>query len=93
MEYNFFVGVVCHRKRMSKELVREKVVLYTSDGTVFVDLINMKEYTTDNSLREYVEEDSLINTDISLYKVNYRYLVSRYYDNINTRGKVLFRKQ
>lgn len=87
MENNFFVGIVCHKKVISNNIVRERKVLYTSDNVYYIDLIKEKEYMADNRLNEYVDESTLIPTDINDYNTDYAYLLSKY------KGKRLIRRR
>lgn len=93
MENNFYVGLVHHSKRLfdGKKFFRdeynEKLVLYNIHDSVYLDLINGICYNTDSSAKDYVLEDSLIITNIDDYKINYRYLLSKYKEGSFSRKK------
>ena len=93
MENNFYVGIVHHGKRIFdgknffRDAYNEKLVLYNLDNGVYLDLLGGICYSTDNTSRDYVLEDSLILTDIDDYKTNYRYLLSEYKEGNLTRMK------
>ena len=89
MEDNFFVGVVYHGKRVFKPEYKEKIILYTDDNINFLDLIGNCYYTTDRSNRNYVDENSLIPTDISLYREDYLYLLSKHKQRKNIRKRII----
>lgn len=78
MENNFYVGVVHHSKKLFKAEYSEKVVLYSEDSVNYLDLKCGVWYTTDKNDKDYVESDSVIPTDISLYREDYGYMLSRY---------------
>lgn len=93
MENNFYVGIVYHSKRfldgkiIFRNEYKEKLVLYNVNNNVYVDLLSGICYSTDDTARDYVLEDSLILTNIDDYKTNYRYLLSRYNEGSLTRKK------
>ena len=78
MENSFYVGIVCHRKIISNNIIREKRVIYSNDNIYYIDLIKEKEYTTNDNLNEYVDKSTLIPTDINDYNIDYTYLLSKY---------------
>ena len=81
MENNFYVGILCHKKILSNNILKERRVLYTSDNIYYIDLIKGKEYTTNDSLNEYIDKGTLIPTDINDHNVDYAYLLSKYNSN------------
>ena len=87
MENNFYVGVVYHGKRIFKNEYREKLVLYSENSFVFLDLLNGITYGIDGSGKDYVLKDSIISTDINEYKIDYKYLLSRYKCGVLTRKR------
>lgn len=87
MENNFYVGVVYHGKRLFKPRYKEKIVLYSEDQINYLDLRYGIYYTTNRSNKYYVEKDSIVPTDISLYREDYNYMLSRYKENPNVRRK------
>ena len=87
MENNFYVGVIHHKKKLFKPAFSEKVVLYSDDNIVYLDLINSVWYTTSEDNKDFVDKNSLIITDISLYKEDYLYLLNRYKENSVTKIK------
>lgn len=93
MENNFYVGIVRHGKKFFSDgkILRngfdEKLVLYKVNDTLYLDLINGVCYGTDINNREYVLNESLVLTNIDDYKVDYRYLLSRYDESALTRKK------
>lgn len=78
MENNFYVGVVCHKKRLFKPAFSEKGVLYSDDNISYLDLINGVWYSTNENNKDFVDVNSLVITDISLYKEDYLYLLNKY---------------
>lgn len=78
MENNFFVGVVHHGKKLFKPEYSEKVVLYSEDNVNFLDLRCCIWYTTNCNDKDYVEKETIISTDISLYREDYLYLLSKF---------------
>lgn len=80
MENNFLVGDVYHSKRRNYKT--EKIVLYSKDRVVYIDLLNEKEYTTDVNNKDYVIENSLLPIDIKDLKEDYDYLLYRYNSGI-----------
>lgn len=81
MENNFFVGVVVHRRRKSNSLTREKLVLYSRNDIDYIDLLNNNRYVSEesaNTREDYVIKSSLIKVDVSDYRTDYYYLLSRY---------------
>lgn len=81
MENNFFVGVVVHRRRKNNSLTREKLVLYSRNDIDYIDLLNNNRYVSEesaNTREDYVIKSSLIKVDISDYRTDYYYLLSRY---------------
>lgn len=89
MENNFFVGIVNHSKKIGRESCKEKTVLYREDDSVYVDLVKNISYTTDSSQKDYVEEETLLPTDISDYRTDFEYLLLRY----NSSGKNVKKKK
>lgn len=87
MEGKFFIGIVCHKKRIFKSLPEEKVVLYTSNDINYIDLINNVVYSTDSACKDYVVKESLIPTNISEYRIDYMYLLSKYDSGDNLEKK------
>ena len=84
MENNFYVGIVVHQKRKPNQLMREKLILYTSDQINYIDLISNMSYPLEgnsNDKKDYIEASSLINVDISDYRTDYLYLLDRYNEN------------
>ena len=92
MANNFYVGVVYHGKRFFKHAYSEKVVLYSENNTDYLDLINNIWYSTNNFDKDYVDFDSLISTDVSLYKEDYLYLLSKYKNRSMTKKRKLIFK-
>ena len=88
MENNFYVGVVFHGKRPFKVEYTEKLVLYSDDNFNYLDLINDIYYTIDESNRDYVIKESLVPTDISEYREDYLYMLSRHNENRLSRKKI-----
>ena len=81
MENNFFVGVVVLRRRKSNSLTREKLVLYSRNDIDYIDLLNNNRYVSEesaNTREDYVIKSSLIKVDVSDYRTDYYYLLSRY---------------
>lgn len=78
MKDSFYVGIVCHGKKLFKAGYKEKLVLYSQDGINYLDLISDTYYTTDKNNRDYIEKESLIPTDVSEYREDYLYLLSKY---------------
>lgn len=94
MENNFFVGIVNHSKKIRRDSYKEKTVLYKEDTSVYVDLVKNTSYTTDSREKDYVEEETLIPTDITDYKIDYEYLLLRYNsgnNNVKKRKKISFK--
>lgn len=87
MENNFFVGVVHHGKKLFKSEYAEKIVLYSDDNDNYLDLRYGKWYTTNESDKDYVEKGTLIATDISLYREDYLYMLSKYKESAISRIK------
>lgn len=81
MKNNFYIGIVCHKKKLIKSEYNEKLVLYSNDNFNYIDLINGVVYTIDNSNKDYVIEHTLIPTDISEHRIDYIYLLSKYNSN------------
>lgn len=90
MENNFYVGVVHYGKRLLKGEYTEKLVLYSEDNINYLDLKNDRYYTTDTSSKDYVMRESLISTDISQYRDDYLYLLSKYKENSSIKMKIKF---
>ena len=92
MENNFFVGIVNHSKKVRRDAFCEKMILYKENSSCYVDLLNDITYSTDSSLKDYVEVDTLVPTDVSEYKTDYFYLLSRHNnvhkDNVKKKKKV-----
>lgn len=78
MVNNFFIGEVYHAKKRTKPAYREKTVLYSTDNITYIDLLNDMEYTTDNSDKNYVIEESIFPADINGYRTDYYYLLLRH---------------
>lgn len=89
MENNFYVGIVCHSRRGFKPFYKEKVVLYSENYIEFIELFSEKIYTLDESRKDYVERETLIPTNVSEYRENYPYLLSKYKSRTNIRKKSL----
>ena len=87
MENNFYVGIVCHKRPFTNNMLREKTVLYTKENITYIDLVKEREYQTDKSLKDYVEESSLIPTDINDYRIDYSYLLSKYNGKVRVRRR------
>lgn len=85
MENNFYVGIVFHKKKIFKSSYSEKIVLYSEDNTYYVDLINNNIYTTNCNEKDFVLPESIFRTDISDYRVDYKYLLNKYK---NTKVKI-----
>ena len=87
MVNNFYVGEVYHKRKFMKFNFgyREKLVLYTEDDILYLDLLGDKAYTCDTRNKNYVIRDSLIPTDVSDYKIDYMYLLNN--GNIKKRIK------
>ena len=92
MENNFYVGVVHYGKRPFKQEYSERLVLYSDDNVKYLDLMGNIWYTTDCSNRDYVDSSSLIPTDVSQYREDYIYLLSKCRENKLMRKKKLFDK-
>lgn len=88
MENNFYVGIVYHGKKLFKPAYKEKLILYTEDMINYLDLLNGLWYSTDTSNKDYVEENSLIPTDISTYKIDYLYLLTKYKNSSSKKKKL-----
>lgn len=78
MVNNFYVGIIHYGKKFLKAEYSEKVVLYTEDKINFLDLRNNTWYTTNTNEKNYVDIDSVILTDVSLYREDYLYMLSKY---------------
>jgi len=89
MENNFYVGVVFHGKRAFKNEYSEKLVLYSEDNYNYLDLINNLYYSIDTNNRDYVIEESLVPTDVSEYREDYLYMLSRCKENGLSRKKII----
>lgn len=89
MANNFYVGVVYHGKRLFKQAYSEKIVLYSENNIDYLDLINNIWYSIDNFVKDYVDIASLISTDVSIYKEDYLYLLSKYKSKSLTKKKRL----
>ena len=87
MENNFYVGIVCHRRLILNNILRERRVLYTSDNIYYIDLKKEKEYTTNDNLNVFIDKGALIPTDINDYNVDYAYLLSKYNSNKKVRKR------
>jgi len=85
MENKFYVGVVYHKKRVFKPAYSEKIVLYSDNNINYLDLISGAHYTTNYNEKDYVERESLVATDVSLYREDYLYLLNRYKENVLVR--------
>ena len=57
MENNFYVGIVHHNKKVTKEAYNEKLVLYSTNNYDYLDLINDIEYTTDDGKENKIYYD------------------------------------
>lgn len=79
MENNFYVGDVCH-KRLFGTVTTEKNVLYSDDNINYLELNTGIWYSTDSNEKDYVDESSIISTDISLFKEDYMLLLDKYRD-------------
>lgn len=87
MENSFFVGIVHHKKRMFKPEYSEKIVLYKATDYYYIDLVRDVIYSTNSEDKDYVDECSLIPTDISMYKEDYQYLLSKHNCDVMIRKK------
>lgn len=87
MENNFYVGIVHHNKMFSKDSYNEKLVLYSNDNHNYLDLINDIEYTTDKKNKDYVLEETLEKVNISDFREDYNYLLSRHYNKPKSKKK------
>ena len=96
MKSNFYVGIICHLKKIKKYSYHEKVVLYSEDNINFINLINFELYPIEGSStkihEDYVIKDSLIPTDIRDYNINYIYLLDKYKSVKNTQEKKYTKK-
>ena len=92
MESNFYVGDVCHRRRFFKSEYIEKIVLYSTDGFNYLDLLTCNWYTTDRNCKDYVDSNTIISTDISQYRTDYIYLLSKYNGNRGFKRKLYYKK-
>lgn len=84
MENNFYVGIICHFKKISKYSWHEKVILYSEDNLKYIDLINFRSYCTEENIarrEDYVVKDSLLPVDITDYNIDYIYLLNKYKQN------------
>ena len=93
MENNFYVGDIFHSKKYTKSSRVEKTILYSEDSLIYIDLLNQKEYTTDNNNRDYVIKESLINTDVREYKTDYNYLLMKYKSTSKRKERKLFNRK
>ena len=84
MENNFFVGEVCHTKKINRDNRREKIVLYSDDNVHYLDLVRDVTYTCDKSSSDYVMRESLEKADINDFREDYLYLLSRHNDSKNS---------
>lgn len=87
MENKFYIGTVIHKKRIRR--IEEKIVLYTKDDIQYIDLINNRIYFANYLAKDYVVRESLIPTDPSEHRIDYKYLLSRFESNGITRKKKL----
>lgn len=88
MENNFYVGTINHSKRLAKPAWKEKAILYTEDGLNYIDLITSTTYSLEsNNNHDYVEKNSLVETDVLDYKTDYYYLLSKYKSTPKERSK------
>lgn len=87
MENNFYVGIVHHNKKVTKEAYNEKLVLYSTNNYDYLDLINDIEYTTDVSNKDYVKAETLEPVNINDFREDYGYLLSRHYDKLKAKKK------
>lgn len=79
MENNFYVGTIYHSKKLVKPAWKEKAILYTEDKVNYIDLITSTTYPLGgNNNHDYVEENSLVKTDVTDYKTDYYYLLTKY---------------
>ena len=76
MGNNFYVGEIFHSKKYTKPSRIEKAILYSEDSFIYIDLLNQKEYTTDNSNRDYVIKESLINFTCIYNNQEYNFSIS-----------------
>ena len=93
MGNNFYVGEIFHSKKYTKPSRIEKAILYSEDSLIYIDLLNQKEYTTDNNNRDYVIKESLINTDVREYKTDYNYLLMKYKSTSKRKERKLFNRK
>ena len=91
MANNFYVGEVYHKRKILKFNFdyREKLVLYTEDDIIYLDLLGEKAYTCDRTHNDYVIRESLIPTDVRDYKVDYMYLLNNGDNKRRIKNKVL----
>lgn len=93
MENKFYVGIVHHGKKFFtdrkffRDEYNEKIVLYKVNEFLYLDLLSGICYSTNINNREYILDESLVETNIDDYKVDYRYLLSRYEESTLTRKK------
>lgn len=87
MENNFYVGIINHKKKLFKQSFSEKVVLYSEDNINYLDLISGIWYTVLEDNKDYVDINSIVLTDISLYKEDYIYLLNKHKENKITKKK------
>lgn len=88
MENNFYVGIIHHKKRIIRPEYNEKVVLYKLSNERYLDLIKDIEYTTNINEKDYVIEETLIITDITQYRENYLYLLSKHNNNNHSKKRI-----
>ena len=81
MENKFYVGTIIHKNIFNKVKYEEKIILYSRDQILFVDLNNQIEYSLNERKRDYVDLNSLINIDINDLKIDYIYLLRKYKEN------------
>lgn len=87
MENNFYVGTVCHNRKIMKDSYNEKVVLYSNDNINYTDLVNDVNYTTDDTCKDYVIKESIALTDISEYRTDYLYLLLKHNNSKSVKRK------
>ena len=88
MENNFYVGIICHGRKVFKSEYNEKKVLYSEDNFNYLDLMCGMWYTTDINNRDYVDASSIMKTDISEHREDYLHMLYKYRDNILVKTKI-----
>lgn len=87
MGNNFYLGDVYHCKKFLKQAYIEKLVLYSEDHINYLDLISGIWYCIYDDGNDYVFLESIVPTDVNLYKIDYLYLLSKYKANFSVKIK------